>query len=84
MFDNGLLRFAGFLWVLWFEYIQNRIADRDPETAAKLSGYAQNNSSVAVSATSSDATKQDAVPWRGFLRNGPVQALAYTHFCNNW
>lgn len=24
------------------------------------------------------------VPWRAFLRNRPVQALAYTHFCNNW
>ena len=25
-----------------------------------------------------------SVPWRGFLRNSPVRALAYTHFCNNW
>ena len=25
-----------------------------------------------------------SVPWRAFLRNRPVQALAYTHFCNNW
>ena len=24
------------------------------------------------------------VPWRAFLRCRPVQALAYTHFCNNW
>jgi ACS family sodium-dependent inorganic phosphate cotransporter len=24
------------------------------------------------------------IPWRAFLRNTPVQALAYTHFCNNW
>lgn len=23
-------------------------------------------------------------PWRAFLRNAPVRALAYTHFCNNW
>ena len=23
-------------------------------------------------------------PWRAFLRNVPVRALAYTHFCNNW
>ena len=23
-------------------------------------------------------------PWRAFLRNTPVRALAYTHFCNNW
>lgn len=26
----------------------------------------------------------ETVPWRGFLRNRAVQALAYTHFCNNW
>lgn len=24
------------------------------------------------------------MPWRAFLRNGPLRALAYTHFCNNW
>lgn len=24
------------------------------------------------------------IPWRSFLRNTPIQALAYTHFCNNW
>lgn len=23
-------------------------------------------------------------PWRAFARNGPLKALAYTHFCNNW
>lgn len=26
----------------------------------------------------------EAVPWRAFVRNKPVLALAYTHFCNNW
>jgi ACS family sodium-dependent inorganic phosphate cotransporter len=24
------------------------------------------------------------VPWRAFVRNSPLRALAYTHFCNNW
>lgn len=24
------------------------------------------------------------MPWRAFLRSTPVQALAYTHFANNW
>lgn len=24
------------------------------------------------------------VPWRAFLRNPPLRALGYTHFCNNW
>ena len=24
------------------------------------------------------------VPWRAFIRNPPLRALAYAHFCNNW
>jgi hypothetical protein len=27
---------------------------------------------------------QGAVPWRAFMRSRALQALAYTHFCNNW
>ena len=48
--------------------------------AAKLYGY-QQHSGPGVKL---DASGQQTVPWRGFLRNRPVQALAYTHFCNNW
>jgi ACS family sodium-dependent inorganic phosphate cotransporter len=73
----------GFLWAVWFEYIQSRIAITDPETAAKLSGVAR-TSSAAVGSAAAAAEDEEAVPWRGFLRNRPVQALAYTHFCNNW
>lgn len=28
--------------------------------------------------------RKQRIPWRSFLRNTPIQALAYTHFCNNW
>ena len=37
-----------------------------------------------VKKVSSFVSLQDATPWRAFLRNTPVRALAYTHFCNNW
>lgn len=28
--------------------------------------------------------EEEGLPIRGFLRNTPLRALAYTHFCNNW
>ncbi|KAL3151747.1 hypothetical protein ABBQ38_012724 [Trebouxia sp. C0009 RCD-2024] len=73
----GLL---GLAWAVWFEHIQTGIAAKEPEVAAKLQGYQQHSGP----AGKLDASGQQPVPWRGFLRNRPVQALAYTHFCNNW
>lgn len=73
----GLL---GLGWAVWFEHVQSRIAIKEPEVAAKLLGY-QQHSGPAVKLT---ASGEQVVPWRGFLRNRPVQALAYAHFCNNW
>lgn len=73
----GLL---GLGWAVWFEQVQSGIAIKEPEVAAKLQGY-QQHSGPAVKLT---ASGEQTVPWRGFLRNRPVQALAYTHFCNNW
>lgn len=32
----------------------------------------------------SAVSDDDSVPWRAFIRNRAVQALAFTHFCNNW
>lgn len=49
----------------------------DPEMAAKLEGRPEDS-------REDGKTKQPPVPWRAFLRNRPVQALAYVHFCNNW
>jgi len=71
---------TGFGWAVWFEQVQSGIAIKEPEVAAKLQGY-QQHSGPAVKLT---ASGEQTVPWRGFLRNRPVQALAYTHFCNNW
>ena len=71
---------AGLAWAVWFEHIQTGIAAKEPEVAAKLQGYQQHSGPGAKL----DASGQQTVPWRGFLRNRPVQALAYTHFCNNW
>ena len=71
---------AGLAWAVWFEHIQTGIAAKEPEVAAKLQGYQQHSGPAAKL----DASGQQTVPWRGFLRSRPVQALAYTHFCNNW
>ena len=71
---------AGLAWAVWFESIQASIEAKEPEFAAKLHGYQQQSKS-AVQLT---AAEEQTVPWRGFLRNRPVQALAYAHFCNNW
>ena len=51
--------------------------ETDPETAAKFEGVARQPDATV-------AEGGDEVPWRAFLRNTPVRALAYTHFCNNW
>jgi hypothetical protein len=54
-----------------------RIAVQEPELAAALvPGQA--------AGTGGSQAAKEAVPWRAFLRNRPLQALAYTHFCNNW
>lgn len=70
----------GLGWAVWFEHIQTQIAAQDPEVAAKLQGYQRHSGSAAALSTADEET----VPWRGFLRSRPVQALAYAHFCNNW
>jgi len=31
-----------------------------------------------------DGPSEAQVPWRAILRSRPVQALMFTHFCNNW
>ncbi len=39
---------------------------------------------AAAAGSSSAAEAEEGLPFRAFLRNTPVRALAYTHFCNNW
>ena len=54
------------------------IKEKDPEIAAQLEGRPE------ADRERKGQAKQPQVPWRGFLRNRAVQALAYVHFCNNW
>lgn len=66
------------------------VALQDPALAAnlvpQLAGGAKQQQVVAEASNGAAAGQQqdEVVPWRGFLRNRPLQALAYTHFCNNW
>ncbi len=39
---------------------------------------------AAAAKSGSALAAEEPMPWRAFLRNTPVRALAYTHFCNNW
>lgn len=65
----------GIAWVLWFQKVMADIEISDPEVAYQLSAPAESSASDPSSMST---------PWRGFARNGPLRALAYTHFCNNW
>lgn len=68
---------AGLLWSTWWESVVNSMAEEDPEAHKLLT-------ESAASRALSSAQPEQAMPWRAFLRNGPMRALAYTHFCNNW
>ena len=52
-------------------------SDSDSSSSSSTSSNHGGHGGVPISA-------QQVVPWRAFLRNRPVQALAFTHFCNNW
>ena len=63
-----------------------RIAVQEPELAAALVHKQPHGPSSQQGSTALAAGKEEeeSVPWRAFIRNRPLQALAYTHFCNNW
>lgn len=83
---------AGLAWVLWFEQLMAGIVAADPKAAAAL--LEDRLSAPAAAAEVSDSHSgggghaagpiSGTVPWRAFLRSRAVQALMYTHFCNNW
>jgi ACS family sodium-dependent inorganic phosphate cotransporter len=88
---------AGLVWVLWFEQLMAGIMASDPETAALLTADRLGVSAAAADAAAAAADSHSGshgghaagpisgeVPWRAFLRSRAVQALMYTHFCNNW
>lgn len=56
------------------------IAMKEPEAARRL----VEGSSSDEAGTAETPQHPSSVPWRAFLRNRPVQALAFTHFTNNW
>lgn len=88
----------GLVWALWWERLMGGIKESEPELAKLLSDDTASGAAVASVENEEDAahamgghgghggviSHTQAVPWRAFLRNRPVQALAYTHFCNNW
>ncbi len=61
--------------MLWFQTVMAGIEVNEPEVAAALLAPAEGDTAGSAAG---------ATPWRAFLRNAPVRALAYTHFCNNW
>lgn len=84
----------GLAWSAWFEKVNNKIKEDEPDVALALSmsddeaeelelekaGMSNNGGSHGGGVIS----HKQSIPWRSFLRNRPIQALAYTHFCNNW
>ena len=74
---------AGLLWSTWWESVVSTMAREDPESHRLLTETASSRAAQAHGPARQPA-QQEAMPWRAFLRNGPMRALAYTHFCNNW
>lgn len=120
----------GLAWSAWFENLNNKIKEQEPDVAIALAmsddeeyellrqggtsyrkdggnGEQESDFIVEYSSRSSSDEEQgpensstlaarhgghggggishkQRIPWRSFLRNTPIQALAYTHFCNNW
>lgn len=66
---------AGVGWSLWWETLVKQIKVDDPEVAHKLEKVVEEHRK---------GGKTVDVPWRAFIRNPHVRALAYVHFCNNW
>jgi ACS family sodium-dependent inorganic phosphate cotransporter len=41
-------------------------------------------STVIASAATAKEERLSGTPWKAFISSRPVQALTFTHFCNNW
>jgi ACS family sodium-dependent inorganic phosphate cotransporter len=88
---------GGLVWAAGWEAMMGGIRDTDPVTAALLEGEDSQaapprraapalaaGAAAAAGSAAAAAGGGAALPWRAMLRNTPVRALAYTHFCNNW
>lgn len=82
---------AGLVWVAWFEQLLREMEVSDPDVVAALTsdrfattpapaadGGAHGGHGAVISGSPA------SLPWRAFLRSRAVQALMFTHFCNNW
>lgn len=64
---------TGFIWVWWWERLVRQVVASDKVFADAFASTAASTSNTS-----------EYIPWRAFFRNQAVQALGYTHFCNNW
>lgn len=64
---------VGLVWYVWFDSLLQQVRAENPELVDKL-----DHKGGPCTETGS------AVPYRAFIRSPPVQALMFTHFCNNW
>ena len=75
---------AGLAWSFWWEAVVKGIQESEPEEYLKLTRTSRQAEAAAAAKAGTALAAQEPMPWRAFLRNTPVRALAYTHFCNNW
>ncbi|EFN56606.1 hypothetical protein CHLNCDRAFT_21975, partial [Chlorella variabilis] len=72
---------VGLVWCLWWERL---LAEQPGGSGARL-GEAEGKAHAAAHAGHGGVIDaRQPVPWRAFLRNPPLRALGFTHFCNNW
>ncbi|KAL6770225.1 PHT4I [Auxenochlorella protothecoides x Auxenochlorella symbiontica] len=81
---------AGLVWCLGWEALLARLQRQDPAMVALLDGsrgprpVRRTGAGARISPPASAPAPAPATPWRAFLSNRPLQALAFAHFCNNW
>ncbi|EIE18552.1 MFS general substrate transporter, partial [Coccomyxa subellipsoidea C-169] len=75
---------AGLAWSFWWEAVVKGIQEDEPEAFLQLTRTSRQVAAAAAAKSGSALAAEEPMPWRAFLRNTPVRALAYTHFCNNW
>jgi MFS transporter, ACS family, solute carrier family 17 (sodium-dependent inorganic phosphate cotransporter), other len=72
---------VGLGWCVWWEGLMDSLVDDEVMKKLMATKYCESSST----SSGTDITpKALPLPWRAFLRNGPVRALSFTHFCNNW
>ncbi|CAD7701249.1 unnamed protein product [Ostreobium quekettii] len=62
----------GLIWVAWFQLVLSDVVQKEKGVAEDLKGRGISTKD------------QEPIPWSRLLKSQPVQALMFTHFCNNW